>query len=205
MGRLVQPPPPLRVLRRHPTRGTGDCLLRSTPETSRRLSSQIRKSPDSPGRFNLIIARMSGGSSGASEAVTSDHHPPGVPARGDSPGRVDAAFLLVSGLLPCAACHSKRSRSTVLPFPHGEASVNCARTAPSNRRVPPSRRSHARIEADGFRDRSTWALPYGLQFRSVSFRLSPVRYLRLRSRVLTASRVKSGGRTNRIQASNPSH
>ena len=54
MGRLVQPPPPLRVLRRHPTRRTGDRLLRSTPETSRRLSSQIRKSPDSPGRFTGV-------------------------------------------------------------------------------------------------------------------------------------------------------
>ena len=38
VGRLVQPPPPLRILRRHPARRTGDCLLRSTPETSRRLS-----------------------------------------------------------------------------------------------------------------------------------------------------------------------
>ncbi|EFD47823.1 predicted protein [Mycobacterium tuberculosis T17] len=31
---------------------TRGCLLRSTPETSRRLRSQIRESPDSPGRFN---------------------------------------------------------------------------------------------------------------------------------------------------------
>ncbi len=30
---------------------TRGCLLRSTPETSRRLRSQIRESPDSPGRF----------------------------------------------------------------------------------------------------------------------------------------------------------
>ena len=39
------------ILRRHPACRSGDRLLRSTPETSRRLSSQIRKSPDSPGRF----------------------------------------------------------------------------------------------------------------------------------------------------------
>ncbi|KMY07335.1 hypothetical protein ACQ94_19520, partial [Mycobacterium tuberculosis] len=31
------------------------CLLRSTPETSRRLRSQIRESPDSPGRFNYKV------------------------------------------------------------------------------------------------------------------------------------------------------
>ncbi len=35
-----------------PTGRTRGCLLRSTPETSRRLRSQIRESPDSPGRFN---------------------------------------------------------------------------------------------------------------------------------------------------------
>jgi hypothetical protein len=46
-----QPPPPLRILRRHPTSRTGGRLLRSTPKTSRRLSPQIRKSPDSPGRL----------------------------------------------------------------------------------------------------------------------------------------------------------
>jgi len=46
-----QPPPPLRVLRGYPTRRTGDGLLRSNPEASRRLSSHTRKSPDSPGRF----------------------------------------------------------------------------------------------------------------------------------------------------------
>ena len=39
---LVQPPPPLRVLRRHPTGRAGGRLLRSTPEASRRLSPQIR-------------------------------------------------------------------------------------------------------------------------------------------------------------------
>ncbi|KAN84516.1 MoaD-MoaE fusion protein MoaX, partial [Mycobacterium tuberculosis 1010SM] len=32
---------------------TRGCLLRSTPETSRRLRSQIRESPDSPGRFKV--------------------------------------------------------------------------------------------------------------------------------------------------------
>ncbi|WP_414000673.1 hypothetical protein [Mycobacterium tuberculosis] len=52
MGRLVQPSPPLPVLRRRPAGRTRGCLLRSTPETSRRLRSQIRESPDSPGRFN---------------------------------------------------------------------------------------------------------------------------------------------------------
>ncbi|MBZ4340614.1 hypothetical protein LAM87_20210, partial [Mycobacterium tuberculosis] len=34
--------------------------LRSTPETSRRLRSQIRESPDSPGRFSLVIDRILG-------------------------------------------------------------------------------------------------------------------------------------------------
>ncbi|WP_286037084.1 alkaline phosphatase family protein, partial [Mycobacterium tuberculosis] len=34
-----------------PAGRTRGCLLRSTPETSRRLRSQIRESPDSPGRF----------------------------------------------------------------------------------------------------------------------------------------------------------
>ncbi|NKE03598.1 hypothetical protein FVP45_22840, partial [Mycobacterium tuberculosis] len=42
---------PLPVLRRRPAGRTRGCLLRSTPETSRRLRSQIRESPDSPGRF----------------------------------------------------------------------------------------------------------------------------------------------------------
>ncbi len=43
-----------RGLRRGGGLGAGrtrGCLLRSTPETSRRLRSQIRESPDSPGRF----------------------------------------------------------------------------------------------------------------------------------------------------------
>ncbi len=53
LGRLVQPSPPLPVLRRRPAGRTRGCLLRSTPETSRRLRSQIRESPDSPGRFNV--------------------------------------------------------------------------------------------------------------------------------------------------------
>ncbi len=35
---------------------TRGCLLRSTPETSRRLRSQIRESPDSPGRFTTAAA-----------------------------------------------------------------------------------------------------------------------------------------------------
>ncbi len=52
LGRLVQPSPPLPVLRRRPAGRTRGCLLRSTPETSRRLRSQIRESPDSPGRFS---------------------------------------------------------------------------------------------------------------------------------------------------------
>ncbi|WP_214442968.1 LppA family lipoprotein, partial [Mycobacterium tuberculosis] len=38
-----------------PAGRTRGCLLRSTPETSRRLRSQIRESPDSPGRFRLQI------------------------------------------------------------------------------------------------------------------------------------------------------
>jgi WD domain, G-beta repeat len=61
VGRLVQPLPPLRVLRGYPTRRTGDGLLRSTAETSRRLSSHTRRSPDSPGRFkspeNMRLSR----------------------------------------------------------------------------------------------------------------------------------------------------
>jgi hypothetical protein len=44
---------PLRVLRRHPAHRTGDGLLRSTTKTSLRLSPQIGKSPDMPGRFSL--------------------------------------------------------------------------------------------------------------------------------------------------------
>ncbi|MFV3555857.1 hypothetical protein ACNJFK_11785, partial [Mycobacterium tuberculosis] len=44
----------LPVLRRRPAGRTRGCLLRSTPETSRRLRSQIRESPDSPGRFNPL-------------------------------------------------------------------------------------------------------------------------------------------------------
>ena len=40
MGRLVQPPPPLRVLRRHPTSRARGRSLRSTPEPSKPLSSQ---------------------------------------------------------------------------------------------------------------------------------------------------------------------
>ena len=52
---LVQPPPPLRTLRRHPTSRTGEGLLLSTAETSRRLSSHNRKSPDSPGRFRHAL------------------------------------------------------------------------------------------------------------------------------------------------------
>jgi hypothetical protein len=58
MDSLVQPPPPLRVLRRHPARRTGDGLLRSTTETSRRLSPQIGKSPDSPGRFIAVLVNV---------------------------------------------------------------------------------------------------------------------------------------------------
>ncbi|WP_214444520.1 hypothetical protein, partial [Mycobacterium tuberculosis] len=39
-----------------PAGRTRGCLLRSTPETSRRLRSQIRESPDSPGRFSWVTA-----------------------------------------------------------------------------------------------------------------------------------------------------
>ncbi|MFV3753862.1 hypothetical protein ACNJPR_21055, partial [Mycobacterium tuberculosis] len=46
----------LPVLRRRPAGRTRGCLLRSTPETSRRLRSQIRESPDSPGRFMIPLA-----------------------------------------------------------------------------------------------------------------------------------------------------
>ncbi|MFV3666007.1 hypothetical protein ACNJMN_20850, partial [Mycobacterium tuberculosis] len=48
----------LPVLRRRPAGRTRGCLLRSTPETSRRLRSQIRESPDSPGRFNVRGRRI---------------------------------------------------------------------------------------------------------------------------------------------------
>ncbi|MFV3468620.1 SDR family oxidoreductase, partial [Mycobacterium tuberculosis] len=47
----------LPVLRRRPAGRTRGCLLRSTPETSRRLRSQIRESPDSPGRFIFLTAQ----------------------------------------------------------------------------------------------------------------------------------------------------
>ncbi len=51
-------PPELRERGR--TRG---CLLRSTPETSRRLRSQIRESPDSPGRFKTrMVGKLALGS-----------------------------------------------------------------------------------------------------------------------------------------------
>ncbi len=45
---------------------TRGCLLRSTPETSRRLRSQIRESPDSPGRFTP----RGDGNSGSRSATT---------------------------------------------------------------------------------------------------------------------------------------
>ncbi len=42
---------------------TRGCLLRSTPETSRRLRSQIRESPDSPGRFKTrMVGKLALGS-----------------------------------------------------------------------------------------------------------------------------------------------
>ncbi|WP_234717192.1 hypothetical protein, partial [Mycobacterium tuberculosis] len=41
-----------------PAGRTRGCLLRSTPETSRRLRSQIRESPDSPGRFTVFEPRV---------------------------------------------------------------------------------------------------------------------------------------------------
>ncbi|WP_235629079.1 DUF4143 domain-containing protein, partial [Mycobacterium tuberculosis] len=43
-----------------PAGRTRGCLLRSTPETSRRLRSQIRESPDSPGRFSGFAAWLRG-------------------------------------------------------------------------------------------------------------------------------------------------
>src|SRR5271166_666328 len=48
-----QPPPHLTNLQQHRTGRHGGHLPRSTPETSRRLSSHITKSPDSPGRFTI--------------------------------------------------------------------------------------------------------------------------------------------------------
>ncbi|KCD98291.1 hypothetical protein P486_02895 [Mycobacterium tuberculosis TKK_04_0003] len=63
---MVQPSPPLPVLRRRPAGRTRGCLLRSTPETSRRLRSQIRESPDSPGRFTP----RGDGNSGSRSATT---------------------------------------------------------------------------------------------------------------------------------------
>ncbi|BCO36372.1 hypothetical protein MHEC_28050 [Mycobacterium heckeshornense] len=50
-GGLDQPSPPLQILRRYPTSRPGGRRPRSTPKTSRRLSSHTRNSPDSPGRF----------------------------------------------------------------------------------------------------------------------------------------------------------
>ena len=60
-GRLLQPQPPLREPRRHLACRTGDGLLRSTPETSRRLSFQIRKSPDMPAVHYAVAACESRG------------------------------------------------------------------------------------------------------------------------------------------------
>jgi hypothetical protein len=51
MDPLVQPPPALPVLRRHPTGRDGGGLLRSQPETSRRLSSHHRG--DSPETWHI--------------------------------------------------------------------------------------------------------------------------------------------------------
>ena len=52
MGRLVQSPPAVRVLRRHPTlsRPRTSTTLNTSPSTS--WSPQTSKSPDTPGRFS---------------------------------------------------------------------------------------------------------------------------------------------------------
>ena len=64
LGQLVQPPPHPSLLRRHPTRRTRECLLRSTPEPSRRLSTHNTKSPESPGRFMRARAMWASGVTG---------------------------------------------------------------------------------------------------------------------------------------------
>ncbi len=56
-------PPGRRSRPGRQSRSTGrtrGCLLRSTPETSRRLRSQIRESPDSPGRFRRKVSQTPG-------------------------------------------------------------------------------------------------------------------------------------------------
>ena len=62
MGRLVQPPPPLRVLRRHPTRRARGRLTTLNTRAQPPAESQTRKSPDTPGRFNarspFVVAHL---------------------------------------------------------------------------------------------------------------------------------------------------
>src|SRR6187397_1481988 len=91
MGRLVQPPPPLRILRRHPTRRTGGSLLRSTSETSRQLSSQIRKSPDSPERFNQ----------GDEDLLDHLHHFPHTDTRSEHASTDDHTLSHRNGSISC--------------------------------------------------------------------------------------------------------
>ncbi len=64
--RRAPAPPAAASAAAAPTGRTRGCLLRSTPETSRRLRSQIRESPDSPGRFRHI-------SVGAKATLLSSH------------------------------------------------------------------------------------------------------------------------------------
>jgi putative transposase len=51
MDRLVQPPSPARVLRRHPTSRTRGRVLRSTTSPATRRAHRLRQSPDMPGGF----------------------------------------------------------------------------------------------------------------------------------------------------------
>ena len=53
VDRLVQPPPPARVLRRHPTSRARGRVLRSTPSPATRRAHRLRQSPDMPGGFTL--------------------------------------------------------------------------------------------------------------------------------------------------------
>ncbi|MFV4493166.1 hypothetical protein ACNJTL_20675, partial [Mycobacterium tuberculosis] len=88
----------LPVLRRRPAGRTRGCLLRSTPETSRRLRSQIRESPDSPGRFTLAVDVLFG----QADFTLSSVHSAELASANSTSGHLQIAMvvlaLLIAGL-----------------------------------------------------------------------------------------------------------
>ncbi|WP_214646737.1 hypothetical protein, partial [Mycobacterium tuberculosis] len=73
--------------------------LRSTPETSRRLRSQIRESPDSPGRFILRLIINVGPLRIAELRLGINRHTADIPTTVHQCGpRGQAAFLAVGGI-----------------------------------------------------------------------------------------------------------